>query len=501
MRPCVRMGAMWRSFLLATLALSVSTSWAQQPSKRVSPSLRALLEASPPGEAQLVWVYFRDKNGESPRSAASALTARALERRVRRGRVANASASRIAFEDRPVPTAYVRAVEDRVHRLRHVSRWLNAASVEADDVQTQALLELDFVSRLDVVRRYRRDGEDLSVPTGSDSVRERESDSLADIDYGTSFDQLAQIQVPALHSRGFHGEEMVVAVFDTGFNNLSHPAFKEMTILARRDFVNGDGDVTDGRDRGNGTHGTATLSVLGAFAPGELVGPAFRASFILAKTEDTESETPIEEDHWAAAAEWAEAMGADVISSSLGYLTFDPGYPSYDFWEMDGETAVTTRAAQRAAERGVLVVTSNGNGGFNSRHNTLGAPADGKLVLGVGAVDSFGARADFSSVGLTEDGRIKPDVMAKGVLVKLAAASGVGYRLGNGTSFSCPLVAGVAAVVLQIHPDWRVDQVIKVLRATASRAETPDRLMGWGIVDALTAIESVPSPVSDGTEN
>jgi serine protease AprX len=420
---------------------------------------------------------------------------------MRRGRVAGASASRIAFEDRPVPPAYVRAVEDRVLRLRHVSRWLNAVSVEADEVQTEALLELDFVSRLDVVRRYRREGEDLPVPTGGAPSRELHGDNVAPIDYGTSFDQLEQIRVPALHERGFHGEGMIVAVFDTGFNHLSHPAFREMTILAQRDFVNGDGDVADGPDRGNGTHGTGTLSVLGAFAQGELVGPAFRASFVLAKTEDTESETPVEEDHWAAAAEWAEALGADVISSSLGYLTFDPGYPSYDFWEMDGETAITTRAAQRAAERGVVVVTSNGNGGFNTHHNTLSAPADGKLVLGVGAVDSFGARADFSSVGPTEDGRIKPDVMAKGVLVKVAASTAIGYRLGNGTSFSCPLVAGVAALILQVHPDWRVDQVIKVLRATASRRETPDRLMGWGIVDALTAIESVPARVSDDTEN
>jgi subtilisin family serine protease len=393
-----------------------------------------------------------------------------------------------------VSARYLRAVEERVPRVRHVSRWLNAVSVEADRGQIEALAGLGFVSRLDLVRRYRRSGEDLSIPASRARRQASAAGDLDNVDYGTSFDQLEQIRVPEVHARGFFAEGIVVAVFDTGFNNLSHPAFGEMTILARRDFVNGDEDVADGSDRGNGSHGTATLSVLGGYSPGELVGPAFRAGYILAKTEDTESETPVEEDHWAAAAEWAEGLGADVISASLGYLQFDPGFPSYDFEDMDGETAVTTLAAQAAAERGVVVVVSNGNAGFDASHNTLAAPADGKLVLSVGAVDTFGERADFSSVGPTADGRIKPDVMAKGVLVKVAGSSGADYRFGNGTSFSCPLAAGAAALVLQVHPDWKVHQLLEVLRATSNRADTPDRLMGWGILDALTAIEASPDP-------
>jgi subtilisin family serine protease len=474
--------------LLATLLSGlfiVSSALAQ--TSRVSPALGTALRSAAPGEPLLVWVYLRDKNGSE---ASGGPSARALERRNRRGRLGASS----SYEDLAVPERYVEAIAERVHRVRHISRWLNAVSVQADPGEIEALSGLSFVSRLDVVRGYRRREETLTSTVSRAPGEGVAGSSLDVIDYGTSFDQLEQIRVPEVHARNFHGEGILVAIFDTGFNNLSHPAFAEMTIVARRDFVNADDDVADGSDRGDGTHGTATLSVLGGYRPGELVGPAFRASFLLAKTEDTWSETPIEEDHWAAAAEWAEAMGADVISSSLGYFRFDAGFPSYDVADMNGETAVTTRAAQAAAERGVVVVVSNGNAGFDPSHSTLGAPADGKLVLSVGAVDTFGVRADFSSVGPTADGRIKPDVMAKGVLVKVASPFGAEYQLGDGTSFSCPLAAGVAALVLQVHPDWNVSQILSVLRATSDQAAAPDRLMGWGILDAVAAIESVPQP-------
>lgn len=235
------------------------------------------------------------------------------------------------------------------------------------------------------------------------------------------------------------------------------------------------------------------LSVLAGFAEGELVGPAYGAMFLLAKTEDTESETPVEEDNWAAAAEWAEAHGADIISSSLGYLDFDSPFADYSFEDMDGETAITTIAAQMAAERGVVVVVSAGNAGFDPEHNTLGAPADGELVLTIGAVNSFGARADFSSVGRTADGRIKPEVMAQGALVKTADPSTRDqYTFSNGTSFSCPLAAGVTALVLQAHPDWTVDRVRRALRSTADGRRKPNRLTGWGILDALKAVTFRP---------
>jgi subtilisin family serine protease len=314
------------------------------------------------------------------------------------------------------------------------------------------------------------------------------------LDYGDSYGQLAQINVPAVHDRGLHGEGVIVAVLDGGFDNLGHEAFVTTRILAAHDFVNGDDDVGDGTDLGEGSHGTATLSTLGGFKEGRLIGPAFAAGFILAKTENSESETIVEEDNWAAAAEWAEGLGADVISSSLSYFSFDDPTTSYRYEDMNGETAISTRAADLAAARGVVVVNSAGNAGFSER-GTIGAPADGNQVLSAGAVDPDGGRTSFSSVGPTADGRIKPDLAAQGRAVKIAASEATDlYRRANGTSFSCPLIAGVAALVLQAHPDYSVEQVSFALRSTASQASAPDNLLGWGVVDALAAILAPPGP-------
>ena len=300
------------------------------------------------------------------------------------------------------------------------------------------------------------------------------------------------MRVPELHERGLHGEGIVVAVFDSGFPNLAHEAFASMTIVAERDFVNGRDSVRESVD----AHGTNTLSTLGGYSPGQLVGPAYAASFILAVTEDVRSETPVEEDNWAAAAEWAEALGADVISSSLGYLDFDLPHTSYTDRDMNGETAVTTRAAARAAERGIVVVSSAGNGGFDPTRNTLGAPADGVRVVSVGAVTRTGERTSFSSVGPTADGRIKPDVAAMGAGVVVARHLGNLYGAASGTSFSCPLTAGVVALLLQAHPTYTVDDVLTVLRGSASQASAPDTLLGWGIVDAVAAVDmALPVPV------
>jgi subtilisin family serine protease len=477
-----------RLFVAAFLLLSGVAS-GQTDGRTVSAPLQALLASARPDATHVVWVYFRDKGDGGARLAEgrSALSARALERRSRRA----GDRPLVGFQDIPPLAQYVETVERRVERIRHVSRWLNAMSVEANGSQIAALAALPFVRRLDVVRVYRRGPIEPSVSTQRSSVHERSSNLL--VDYGNSFGQLEQINVPAVHDLGLHGEGVLIAVFDTGFRNLRHEVFRDLDVLDRRDFVNGDRNVGNHRDRGDGDHGARVLSVLGGFSEGDLVGPAYGATFLLAKTEDTESETPVEEDNWAAAAEWAEARGADIISSSLGYLEFDSPFAGYSFEDMDGATAVTTIAAQMAAERGVVVVASAGNQGLDPEHNTLGAPADGALVLSVGAVDPFGARADFSSVGRTADGRIKPDVMAQGVLVRTANPSTRDqYTLSDGTSFSCPLAAGVAALVLQAHPDWPVDRVRRAMRSTADGAAHPDRRMGWGVLDALKAVTFQP---------
>jgi subtilisin family serine protease len=215
----------------------------------------------------------------------------------------------------------------------------------------------------------------------------------------------------------------------------------------------------------------------------------------------------VEEDNWISAVEWAESIGVDIISTSLGYLDFTPPYQGYTWQDMDGQTAIITRGATMAVKRGIVVVNAAGNGGPNPFHNTLTAPADGDGVIAVGAVDASGNYASFSSVGPTVDGRIKPDVVARGVDVRVAGASRPNaYVLLDGTSFACPLVAGVAALILAEHPTWSPRQVLDALRQTASRASNPNNLLGWGIVNALDAIRIRPQtsdlrPQTSGTRN
>ena len=476
--------------LLSLLVLAAPTRAGAQEEK-LSPALRAAMEASRPGQSHLVWVCFRDK-GPRPEAglgeAEAQLTPRALSRRALRGD----GPARVGFEDLALVRSYVEAVFSRVLRPRHELRWFNAVSAEATAAQVRDVAGLAFVERVDLVGRYRRTRQEPVSPEGRTTGASTSAQGYA-FNYGTSIGQVRQINVPAVHGKGLHGERVVIALFDTGFSNLAHDAFATMKIAARHDFVNNDDDVGDGSDMGEGSHGTETLSAIGGFKEGELIGPAFAATYLLAKTENTDSETPVEEDNWAAAAEWAEGRGADVISSSLGYLEFDRPYTSYTYQDMNGATAISTRAADHAASRGVVVVNSAGNSGPNPAHNTLGAPADGKRVLAVAAVTSSGSRAPFSSVGPSADGRIKPDVAAQGVAVKLASPFSVGeYVRGNGTSFSCPLTAGVAALVLQAHPSYTVKQVSAVLRSTASKAKAPDNLLGYGIVNALAAVQAKP---------
>ena len=459
----------------------------QATSAAIAPALDTALRQGGRDEVHAIWVYLRDKGAQAAARPAP-LSARAVGRRARR----SAAARRTDYEDQAVAREYVDQIAMRVTRVRHTLRWFNAISVDATAAQARALTTLPFVDRLDLVRRAPRGDEPIvRAPGNAGGERGRVRARAMDLDYGTGLDQVAQIRVPELHQRGLDGNGVLIAVFDTGFPSLDHEAFANMNIVAERVFVRGVATVRDTTH----THGLATLSVIGGYSPGQLIGPAYRASFILAVTEDARSERPIEEDNWAAAAEWAEAMGVDVISSSLGYSSFDFPFPGYSDRDMDGATAVTTRAAFMAAVRGVVVVNSAGNGGYHPTRNTLGAPADGLYVVAAGGVDRAGLRSSFSSVGPTADGRIKPDVAALATAVKVAIPGIQSYGFASGTSFSCPLIAGVAALVLQANPSFIVDDVLLALQSTASQRSAPDNLLGWGIVDAVAAADfQLPAP-------
>ena len=317
------------SLLLLVLILAAGDSFGQA----VSPRLEAMVAAARSDAPHLVWVYLREKGDTSARlgEAQALLSVRARERRKKRG-----GGALVRFADIPPVSEYVDAVRERVSGVRHVSRWLNAVSVEATGRQIEELQRLPFVKALDAVRRYSK-GADEQMVSMSRSRSLREAPSALDLDYGNSFGQLEQINVPAMHALGLDGEGVLIAVFDTGFKNLRHEAFSHLDILARWDFVNGDSAVGNNgpsrhERRDNWVAAVVTAlsrcrySFIGGYSEGELIGPAHRATYLLAKTENTESETPVEEDNWVAAVEWAEAWGADVITSSLGYLSFDPPF-------------------------------------------------------------------------------------------------------------------------------------------------------------------------------
>ncbi|HRX52541.1 MAG TPA: S8 family serine peptidase, partial [Candidatus Krumholzibacteria bacterium] len=256
------------------------------------------------------------------------------------------------------------------------------------------------------------------------------------------------------------------------------------TVVDAYDFLNDDA-VVDNEPDDPATahnHGTATWSNVGAHRPGVLVGPAYGADFALAKTEDVAGEYPQEEDFWVAGLEWLEGLGVDVVNSSLGYSNW------YVFADLDGNTAVTTRAADHAAALGVVVVNSAGNARANSWGHII-VPSDGDSVIAVGAVDADGVVTYFSSPGPTADGRIKPDVSARGLQNSTAGAgSDDAYSSASGTSLAAPLVTGVAALILERQPGLTPLQVREALRATADHALLPNNDIGWGLIDAHAAV-------------
>ncbi len=479
------------------IALILQLPALAQEAAKLTPAMQAKMTRVTGDDNITAWVFFTDKGAQLSKrldSIKANLTEKSRERRLR-----NRPADQLVDElDAPVYGQYLREIAGKVSRIRHKSRWLNAVSVEVRKSGVDALQALTFVKKIDIVHSAKRQPLEYQEVT---APLEKSSNTFS-LNYGGSETQGVMINVPAMHDMGFDGSGVLVAMLDAGFNNLQHEALDHLNILATWDFVNGDAVVEDEPGQmGSGNHGTYTLSTLAGFKEGQLIGPAYGAQFILAKTENTQSELHVEEDNWVAAAEWADSLGADIISSSLGYLNFfDTGEAQYTWEDMDGQTAVVTIGAEAAASRGILVVNSAGNEGapVPPRENTIIAPSDGEHVLAVGAVSSSGTVASFSSRGPTVDGRIKPDVAAMGVQTFCASPfSQTGYVTINGTSLSCPLVAGGAALVLQANPTWTNQQIMDALRNTASNAATPDNNLGYGIINVHAAATTVTGIAGD----
>jgi hypothetical protein len=468
--------------------------------------VRAFAEA--PGSSQSIWVRFRDRGESDARDLASmiaaaeaSLTPRARARRIR-CRVRPLTDER----DVPVHAPYLAALEAQGARPHAVSRWFNQAAVRLDPAAARRVASLACVASLSPVERGDAvpRGEEAPVHlrgrTPGTGAGERRTFATT-IDYGAAANQAREVHATAVHDSGYTGAGVLISVLDSGFDGHDvHEALAGISIAPghRRDFVDGDTTVT-----GDG-HGTNVLGCIAGYRPGTYVGTAFDADFALARTENRSYERRQEMVFWLMGAEWSDSIGADVLTSSLGYFTFDDPSENYTPDSLDGQTTIISRAGQIAASKGILVLNAAGNNGQGppSWRGKIVAPADvdGDSLLAIGAYDVDGTRAWFSSIGPTADGRIKPDLMARGVDAVTLSSTGSGYVLNNGTSFSTPVVAGLAACILQARPTWSAAEVIRVLRETASRARQPDTLFGYGVPNGLAALAwpAPPNPKPSG---
>jgi subtilisin family serine protease len=434
-------------------------------------------------------VYFADKgfeDGPAERAAIAGLAETYNQRAVQRRLLRRTAPGLFDSRDLPVSAEYRTAVEAAGAEVRIESRWLNAVSVEAGPAEIEAITRLPFVDRVEPVGRGRAVQPGPGEPIGTGSARSF---------YGLADEQLTQIALPELHAQGYTGDGVIVGILDTGFSR-AHQAFNHpdnpVEVVAEWDFINNDGNtsIEAGDDSGQHAHGTMILGTIRGYLPDTYVGGAYRASVILCKTEDITDETQVEEDYYVAGLEFIEANGGDMATSSLSYIDW------YTQDDLDGQTAVTTIGVNVATANGVHCCTSAGNRGHDGDPTTghLGAPADAFEVISCGAVTGEGSIVGFSSDGPTADGRLKPELLARGAdTYTVWPYDTTSYTTASGTSLSTPLVAAAVACLVQARPDWTPAQMREHLFNTASdyvQNGQPDPLFvrGYGIVDAADAL-------------
>jgi serine protease AprX len=420
--------------------------------------------------ADVYWIRFTDKNQNlydifSPEDF---LSPASLQRREKQ----NISIDSL---DLPVSQFYLDSLENANIFVRYSSKWLNGAAIQTN--QPGLIDTLENLSFIDTIFQIR---ERISPqPFSTKAVKE----SL--FNYGQSDNQISMLNGDILHNQGYSGQNMIIAVLDSGFELVpSLSTFQSMIsegrIIETKDFVDGDSDVF-----GHHNHGRAVLSIIGGKQQGALVGSAPDANYLLIRTEDHESEQLIEEYNWVAGAEYADSIGADLINVSLGYTEYDNPNWSYSNSDIDGKTASISIAATIAARKGMLVVVAAGNNG-DDENPRIGVPADADSIITVGATDANGLYAEFSSIGNTADDRIKPDVVAQGKDTYFQNDAGE-ITTGNGTSFSTPIIAGLAACLWQANPDKNNIQIIQAIRESASIFDNPNEYLGYGIPDFAAA--------------
>jgi hypothetical protein len=431
------------------------------------------------------FIYFNDKGvlenypllktSELYKSALSELSEKSIERRSKHNPL-----EIISYEDLPIKEEYLLYLNQLGIKIKHQLKWFNCVSAFVPENKLIDIKSLPFVKKIEPVRRYSFKKSD-GIFNGNKNLN----------DYGSSFIQLNLSKIPYVHEKGITGKNVLIGVLDTGFDWKRHDALKTRNIIAEYDFIKKDSITANqpGDAPNQDTHGTYVLSIIAGYKDSVMIGSAFNSSFLLAKTENIESETNIEEDDYAAAIIWMENSGVDITTSSLGYSEFDPGNRSYTYRDMDGKTTIVARALNFAYKKGVSTFTSAGNEG-NSSWKYIISPADAFNVIAVGAVTSQNQLASFSSIGPTSDGRIKPEVVAMGVSV-IGALSGTSnqYITASGTSAAAPIAAGVGALLLSKFPYLKNYQIRNIILESSLNSSNPNNHIGYGLILAKDAIE------------
>jgi len=415
------------------------------------------------------WIKFNDKNNNTftISNPSAFLSQRSINRRTNQGIAINNL-------DLPVSKYYVDSLKNIGFDVIDESKWFNGVIAVVTD--TTILQNLSAISFVDSYKKIRPPFFKIS------NLNKFETPTKADYyNYGMGSTQIQMLKGNELHNLGYKGEGKLIALLDIGYlGTNTSPIFDSLynnnRIVYKRDFVTGKFDTTVYEA---GSHGTSVLSTIGVISSGNLVGTAPHAEFALLRSEDANGEYIFEEYTWVCAAEFADSIGADIISSSLGYTTFDDPTQDHTWSDLDGKTSVASISATIAARKGILVVISAGNSGSQPWHK-IGIPADADSILTVGAVNSSEMPSSFTSYGYSADGRVKPDVTAMGSSVAVVDVNG-SVVFSNGTSFSCPQIAGLSACLWQSAPNSTNMQIRESIIQSSSKYYSPDSVMGYGI--------------------
>lgn len=417
-------------------------------------------------------LYLHDKAGSaySTDRPEEFLSQKAIERRRKFG-------LKVDEHDLPVSAAYLAAISKAGGRIVSLSKWNNTVVVELPSAKK--LRKIQKLACVDSTALVYTAPKSLKLPSDRDEVNNKTTTTANA--YGYGYRQAEMIGADSLHAAGFRGEGVTIAIIDGGFHNADRIAgLRDVRILGTRNFVRPENEVYLEE-----SHGMMVLSCIGSNVENTLVGTAPGAAFYLLVSEDGSCEFPVEEDYWCAAAEYADSLGADLITTSLGYNTFDDKSLSHTHAQLDGRTAVNSRAASLCASRGLVFLNSAGNSGGKDWEK-IGFPADATDILAVGAVRPDGIRTSFSSTGYSSDLRVKPDVMAQGQNCAVFDTDGSITRVA-GTSFSTPILAGAVACLMQACPDKTPLEIMDAVRRTADRAGDPNPRYGYGIANVWHA--------------